>query len=756
MGTGEPPDTASIDESVSFAGILSASFREPADRMGLIAELKRRNVIRVGLAYLVLSWLLLQIADVLFEALRLDDAALSVVLIILALGFIPVVIFAWVYELTPEGVKRESEVDRGQSITRETGHRLNVVIVVLLAAAVALFAFDRFAPRDTEATPATQGASIAAHGVPRSIAVLPFADMSPEGDQAYFGDGIAEELLNVLAQVDGLKVAARTSSFKFRGDEHDIVEIGNALKVAAVLEGSVRKAGDQVRITAQLIDVAGGYHLWSETYDRRLDNILAVQDEIATSIVDALRLELRLQPGSASSERSDSGEAYDLYLRGRELAREPSKAGLVRALQFYEQALTIDPDFAPALGGIASAWIWLEDYGGVQAQEAFDRAEPAARRALELDPTRADALTAMGFLEDRQYDNPAAARDYFERALAANPAHVEAYTLYADALSDLGDKMHALEVRREAVERDPLSGFLKSRLASLLVNMRRVDEAEALLDEIFAANPDDTYGHEEFGNLRFSQGRLADAVQSYKLVHDNRPGDPYAAANLAACYALMMDDAEAQVWVDAARGRGAGNRWELEARYSIASWRGDWDAVFRVGQLHLAKEGTTWQGHASLGKADWEAARASYKRALSRLNYRHGERPTGLALEPLVGLAFAEKQLGLESWADNSAVARRYAEAILGDAVGLGGWPNLNIAYLLAQIAATDGDIDRVVTHMKDALDQNFLQHTFIEHDPFFAEMRDEPRLRAIADEMRERALAERDKLQAPDAAAPT
>jgi TolB-like protein/Flp pilus assembly protein TadD len=726
--------------------------------MNLIAELKRRNVIRVGLAYLVLSWLLLQVGDVLFDALQLDDSALTIMLALLALGFIPVVIFAWIYELTPEGVKRESDIDRSGSVTHHTGHRLNIVITVLLTAALGLFAFDRFVgPGSPDPVSETAQAAAATSGeAPRSIAVLPFADMSPQGDQAYFGDGIAEELLNVLAQVDGLKVAARTSSFKFRGDDHDIVEIGNALNVAAVLEGSVRKAGDQVRITAQLIDVAGGYHLWSETYDRELDNILAVQDEIATSIVDALKLELQLQPKVAAAGGSDSGAAYDLYLRGRELAREPNKAAFVRALQFYEEALAIDPDFAPAHGAVASAWIWLEDYGGVPAQEAFDRAEPAARRALELDPTRADALTAMGFLEDRQYDNPAAARDYFERALAANPAHVEAYTLYADALADLGDHERALEVRREAVERDPLSTFLKSRLVALLGNIGRIDEAEDLLDEIFVLNPDDTYGYEEIGNLRYIEGRLADAVKAYEFVHENRPGDPYAAANIAANYALMMDDDKVQSWIEAARARGAGNRWELEARYSVALWRGDWDDVFRVGQLHLAKEGTTWQGQASLGKGDWEAARASFKRALSRLNYRQGDQPTGLALEPLVGLAFAEKQLGIDTWALNAAAARQYAETVLQHSETLGSWPNLNLTYLLAQISAIGGDLDGAVEQMENALEKNVLQHTFIDHDPFFAAFRDDPRLRAIAEQMRERALAERRKLRAPATAAPT
>lgn len=709
--------------------------------MSFIDELKRRNVIRVGLAYVVLSWVLLQVGDVLFEALRLDDSVLTIMLVILALGLIPAVIIAWVYELTPEGVKRESEVDRTQSITTHTGHRLNVTIVVLLVVALGLFAWDSFVNRG--GAPSTGGSTQTGQ---RSIAVLPFADMSAEGDQAYFGDGIAEELLNVLAQVEGLKVAARTSSFKFRGDDHDIVEIGNALNVSTVLEGSVRKVGNQVRITAQLIDVAAGYHLWSETYDRELDNILTVQDDIAESIADALKLELQLQ-SSGGASRSDVGEAYDLYLRGREFAREPSKAGLLRALQYYEQALVIDPDFVPALGAVASAWIWLEDYGGIQGQEAFDKAEPAARRALELDPTRADALSAMGFVEDRQYSNAVAAKDYFERALAANPAHTEAATLYADALVDLGEIEHALEIRRQAVERDPLSGFLKSRLASLLTRIGETEEAQRLLDEILSANPEDTYGREELANLRYGQGRLAEAVRGYEVLHASRPGDPYAAANIAASYALMHDFDKALTWIEKARAQGPGNRWELEARYSVAFWQGDWDSALRAGQLHLAPDGGTWQGEASLAKGDWEAARASFRRTLSRLDHRQGDAANGATLESILGIALAEKRLGLDTWREYAEEARRYTAESLKRSVSLGSWPSISAHYMLARIAAVEENVDEVVRRFEAARDQNDLIHQFFANDPYFADLRNEPRLVAIATSSRERSLAERRKL---------
>jgi TolB-like protein/Flp pilus assembly protein TadD len=716
--------------------------------MQFIAELKRRNVIRVALGYAVLSWLLLQIGDVLFEALRLDDSALTIMLVIMSLGFIPVVIFAWVYELTPDGVKRESEVDRNQSIAGQTGHRLNVAIVILLSAALALFAWDRLIAPDGARAPADGAqAELASSMGERSIAVLPFADMSAQGDQAYFGDGIAEELLNVLAKVDGLKVAARTSSFKFRGDEHDIVEIGRALNVTTVLEGSVRKAGDQVRITAQLIDIAGGYHLWSESYDRQLDNILAVQDEIAAAIVNALKLELQLQPESGAAGHVDSGEAYDLYLRGREYGREPSKAGLLRAIQFYEEALVLDPDFALAHGAIASAWIWLEDYGGIPADDAFDRAEPAAKRALDLDSGRADALTAMGFLEDRKYQNTAAAHEYFERALAANPSFTLAATLYGDSLNDLGRFERALEVRRDAANRDPLSSFLKARVVFQLGAMGRTDEAERLLDEIFAVNPEDTYGHEELGNLRYNQGRLAEAIRAYEFVHENRPGDPYSAANIAACYALMMDFDSAAAWIDAARARGAGNRWELQGRRFVAWWQGDWDALFRVGQLYLARDGTLWQAQASLGKADWEVARVSFQRSLSRMNYRVGDALNSNLIDSLVGLAYAEKRLGLESWAERAAAAKSYTEKALEQTVNFGSWPSYNGNYMLARIAAIEGDVDGAVKYMRAAWTDRHLYQQFFTNDPFFAELRDEPRLLEIAEQTRLHALAERQKI---------
>lgn len=715
--------------------------------MSLLNELKRRNVFRVGLAYLVTAWVIAQVASLILNSIKAPDWVMQSLLLLLGLGFIAALIIAWAYELTPEGIKKEKDVLRDESITNITAKKLDYITLAAAFVVIALFGYQQMYPvGQNEITQQLDSESDIQASEGKSIAVLPFADMSVQGDQAYFADGISEELLNVLAQVDGLKVAARTSSFKFRGDEHDIVEIGNALKVKTVLEGSVRKSGNQIRITAQLIDVAGGFHIWSETYDRELDNIFALQDEIALSIVEALKLKLQLHSDKGGIQHAESGEAYDLYLRGRELAREPSKEGLTRALKFFNQALLVDPDLASAHGAIASAWIWLEDYGGVPTQDAFDRAEPAAKRALELEPERADALTAMGLLEARKYDNIIAARDYFERALKANPAFIDTYHLYADILGELGEYQKALKVRRDSVERDPLSSFLKSRLASQLGDMGQFDEAERLLNEIFADNPNDAYAYEEQAGMYWNNGNLARALPAFKFVHENRPGDPFAAHHLAIGYSLMQMPEKAQEWIAAARARGVNNRWELTARGFVARTTGDWDALFRVGQLHLAKNGSSWQGLASLGKQDWEIARASFQRNHSRLNYRQGDEANLDVLASLAGLALAEKRLGLSSWSVHSDAAKNYSiERIKTEASYS---TSILLYQTLAQIAAIEGDVDLVVKHMQSASDKHFLEHTFLEHDPFFAELREEPRLIAIADQMREHVIAERKKLE--------
>lgn len=322
--------------------------------MNLLAELRRRNVIRVALFYLVAAWLVVQVAETVLPLFEVPDGVLRGLIVLLALGFIPAVIFAWAFEMTPEGLRRETEAEVAPEVKRQTGQKLNWATLVVALLAIGLLAFDRMMPESgapgdrVSSTDASAAAESADTAPARSIAVLAFDDLSPDADQAYFAEGVSEELLNLLARIDDFKVAARTSSFKFRDTDADIGEIGRALNVETVLEGSVRKAGGQVRVTAQLINVEDGFHLWSNSYDRRLENIFAVQDEIAGAIVEALKLELNIEAETAS--HTTSVEAYDHYLRGRQLAREPTRSSLLRAVDLYERAIAIDPEFAEIRG----------------------------------------------------------------------------------------------------------------------------------------------------------------------------------------------------------------------------------------------------------------------------------------------------------------------------------------------------------------------------------------------------------------------
>ena len=270
--------------------------------MSFFSELKRRNVFKVAAAYIIVGWLLLQVSDTLVPALHLPEWFHSGVAFLLIIGFPLAVIFAWAFEMTPDGLKREKEVDRSQSITRVTGQKLNNALIGMLVLALGYFVIDKFVldpRRDAELVQNNQSEKLQEAGADvqggeefgnKSIAVLPFVNMSDDGANEYFSDGLSEELLNLLAKIPDLKVAARTSSFQFKGKTGDIESIATQLKVANVLEGSVRKSGNQVRITAQLIKADDGYHLWSETYDRTLENIFAVQDEIAAAVVDALKV----------------------------------------------------------------------------------------------------------------------------------------------------------------------------------------------------------------------------------------------------------------------------------------------------------------------------------------------------------------------------------------------------------------------------------------------------------------------------------
>ena len=394
--------------------------------MSLFNELKRRNVFRVGIAYLVASWLLLQIADVMVNVLGLPEIAGKFVFLLLAIGFIPVLMFSWAYELTPEGIKREKDVDHDESITQHTAKKLDKVTIALLIAVIAVVFVDRLIP-ERAAEPDMAEVARTEHSaevkpdvgaVPAatpSIAVLPFTNMSPDPDNEYFSEGMSEELLNLLVQVKGLRVPSRTSSFAFKDKGMDIREIAQQLDVDHVLEGSVRKSGNRVRITAQLIDVSTDTHLWSNTYDRELEDIFAIQDEISREIIRELQLALGGLVSRDEQRPTGDLQAYEEYLRGRHLFMQRGVASLNASLEALQSAVARDPEFSEAWAALSQTAVTLSGWDREHAEETNRIGLEAGERALQLDANSATALAALGLLNFNQ-GNWQESLEMFERA----------------------------------------------------------------------------------------------------------------------------------------------------------------------------------------------------------------------------------------------------------------------------------------------------------------------------------------------------
>ena len=494
--------------------------------MSLFAELKRRNVIRVAVVYAVASWVLLQVGELLFSALGVPPWGIRLLLGLLLLGFPLALIFAWAYELTPEGLKREEDVVREGSVTAHTARKLDVITIVLLVSAVALVAADRFLDRadTTSVAPAESHAAVtapprAASGTESlvSIAVLPFVNISEDKANEYFSDGLTEELLNVLANVPGLRVIARTSSFAYKGKDTKIADVARELDVDNVLEGSVRKAGVRVRITTQLIRASDSSHLWSETYDRDVNDIFAVQDEISKEVVEALKVRLLRAEGVQETGGTHVPEAYEAYLQGRfQKNKGEAEDTLNAALAAFEEAIRLDPGYARAWVGKAATLNTMASNAYLPFDTGFRRSREAAMRAIELAPDLAEAYLSLSFVQLAVDLDLTAARASVERALQLNPGSFDVQERYASTQSSLGNHEAAIAADKKAIELDPLAPQAYSGLSSGLLAARQYDKAEAAARRAVELAADRPIVHAQLGYALLMLRRPDEALAEFE------------------------------------------------------------------------------------------------------------------------------------------------------------------------------------------------------------------------------------------------
>jgi len=465
--------------------------------MTVVRELKRRNVFRVAIAYLVTSWLLLQVSDTLVPALHLPEWFHSGVAFLLVVGFPLALIFAWAFELTPEGLKKEKDVDRSQSNTHQTGRKLDFVIIGLLAVALAFFIWDKFflsVARDAALVEATKQAvtkrinadpEISAES-DMSIAVLPFVNMSGDPENEYFSDGLSDELLNTLVRTGGLKVTGRTSSFAFRGQNKDLREIGRLLSVANVLEGSVRKDGNRVRITAQLVKTSDGYHLWSETFDRELDDIFAIQAEIANQVTRALHGALLGQDEAdlrVAALPSQNPQAYEEYLRGMYVLQHnlDDAEALEQARERFAQALEIDGQYLEGHWGMFKSWDRSHRNGHGSYEHSAERLAFYAAELERLAPGSEQSLTsnARSAIVHRDFMRSA---ELLGEALRRFPESSRILGRFGNQALMLGGYEKGVEATRAALRLDPLSPEYIVTMAALQHRLGNCDGLQETLE----------------------------------------------------------------------------------------------------------------------------------------------------------------------------------------------------------------------------------------------------------------------------------
>ncbi|HKJ18971.1 MAG TPA: hypothetical protein VJ984_16575 [Xanthomonadales bacterium] len=704
----------------------------------VLGELSRRKVLRTVGGYAVGVFVLLQLMDAAVEPLRLPAWLPTFVVVFLILGFPVVFVLAWQLDITSEGVKRTKGpglLSKGQ----------NAVLFSFMMVATAGLGytfyeyysdvFDEVAAAPGALTISSQTAQGRTFSAPEnSIAVLPFTDLTAEMDQGYFADGISEEILNLLAQVDGLQVAARTSSFAFREPDANIREIGRLLNVGTVLEGSVRTSGNRVRLTAQLINVEDGFHIWSQSYDREMSDIFVIQDEVASEIARALVDSFTGLEASPAS-RADNLAAAEAYRTGRLMWWRRTPEDLQGAAERFAEALQHDPTFAPAYAALADTWLLLALYGNVTTMESINRANPMIERALEADPNSAEAHAALGLARSHLEQNDAA-ESALRHAISLNPNYVPAQLWLSTVLESQGRYPEQQLVLEKAMELDPLNELLAVNFAGNLSIRGEADRARELLNDLIAFRPDSTILLRSLAGQEMLYGNLVEGFKLALRSHNLQPEGPQDISTLAQAW-LVLNSPE-----DAERVLMEGlelhpNNAQLQNTYwqvLLATDRLEQAASLSRQWLQDAGENTppiitqmynTQMGMLSFKAEDLASATEYFSAALQA---EDSGKYDGFHVFIVTMAAMANKLYG------NTEEAERLLTLAQRDLqrAKVNGVNNPDINYTEAVILAMSGRQDEALSKLRVAYEAGFRVAWLIDIDPRVDSLRDHPEFIAI------------------------
>jgi TolB-like protein/Flp pilus assembly protein TadD len=703
-----------------------------------LAELNRRKVLRTVGAYAVGVFVLLQLMDAAVEPLRLPDWLPTLMVILLILGFPVVFMLAWQFDIQPDGIKRTKSA--GLLSKSQSSILFSIMLFAMGGLAYGFYQYYAGVFQAQEQQGQMQAAAARGFTAPEnSIAVLPFADLTQDNDQGHFGDGISEEILNLLAQVDGLNVAARTSSFALRDNKGDIREIGRLLNVRTVLEGSVRKSGDRIRLTAQLINVEDGFHIWSKIYDRDMTDIFDIQDEVASSIATAL-VDSFEGLTSKPESRTDSIAAAQAYRTGRLHWWRRTPGELQKAIELFAKALEHDAQYAPAYAAMADTWLLVSLYGNITTMKATEKAQAMIEKALAIDPESAEAFAALG-LARWQIGQMDAAESALRQAIELNEDYIPAQLWLAGVLGEQGRYPEEHLVLQQAMQRDPLNELLMVNYAGNLSTRGDWLAGRDMLGGLLKLRPDSTILLRFMAKMEIYNGNLVEGWKLANRAYQLQPDNPEDIASLARTWVLLGDAEEAERLV--LEG--------LETAGENQNLLGTYWMTLMVARRYEEAETLTREIIAKAGEGIPEAQKRNFNLQLGLIALIRGDFATardllvsvindedaaaysGDSVMIVTMAALASEQLGFSEEATDflKDAERRIRRARLN------GVDDPSIYYNEAILLSMSSEPDRAMEKLRQAYDRGFREQWMMDIDGRLASLRDNPAFLILMEQIR-------------------